>query len=62
MWGETLHGGECSVALPNLSTPEEIDSWTEGWVGLRVCLDSVEKRKISACAENRTPIRRPYSS
>jgi len=62
MWGETLHGSEWSVALPNRSIPGEIDPWTGGWVGLGVCLDFVKKRKISASAENRTPIHRPYSS
>jgi len=62
MSGETLHGGEWSVALPNCITPEEINSWTGGWVGLGVCLDFLEKRKISASAENRTPIHQPYSS
>jgi hypothetical protein len=59
--GQTLHGGEWSFALPNRFTPELIDPGTGGWVGIRVCLDSVEKRKILASTESRIPIPRSYS-
>jgi hypothetical protein len=36
--------------------------WIGGWVGLRVCLDTVEKEKfVAAPAGNRTPVVHPVA-
>jgi hypothetical protein len=44
-----LAGGERSATRPGCFTPGAIahgTHWIGGWVGLRACLDDVEKRKI----------------
>jgi hypothetical protein len=44
-----LDGSEWSASRPARFTPEEIapgTRWIGGWVGLRACPDTVEKREI----------------
>jgi len=46
-----LDGGECQVSRPGRFTPTERAPgtlWIGGWVGPRVILDAVVKRKISS--------------
>jgi hypothetical protein len=57
-----LDGGEWSVSRPGRFTPRERDPgthWRGGWVGPRVVLDTVVKRKIPSLRQEsnpRTPI------
>jgi hypothetical protein len=62
-----LDGGEWSTSCPGCFTPRERASgthWIGGWVGPRVILDAVAKRKIPSPHEelnSRTPIIQPIS-
>jgi hypothetical protein len=52
----TLDGGELSAPLPGLFTPGERapnTHWIGGEVGPRAGLDTMEKRKILPCKENK---------
>jgi hypothetical protein len=50
-----LAGGEWSASYPDHFTPREKapgTHWIRGWVGLRVSLDTVVKRKIPSPYSN----------
>jgi hypothetical protein len=50
-----LDGGECSVSCSGHFTPAEVTPcthWTGGWVGPRIGVDAVEKRKMLPCQES----------
>jgi len=58
-------GGEWSVSRLGHFTSGEISSSVDrlgGWVGPTACMDSVEKRQISALSGDRTLVARPSSS
>jgi hypothetical protein len=59
-----LHGGDCSLSQTSRFTPEGRDPGAHkigGRAGPRTRLDTVEKRKISSVAGNRTLISRSSS-
>jgi hypothetical protein len=62
-----LNGGEWSASRPGRFTPRERapdTHWIGGWMGLRVVLDAVVKRKIPSPrreSNHRTPIVQPLA-
>jgi hypothetical protein len=59
-----LHGGEWSASSPSRFTPGERapgTHWIGGWVGPRVGLDAMEKKKVCSCREPNpdSPVRSP---
>jgi hypothetical protein len=53
-----LDGGEWSASRPGRFTPKERDPgthWIPGWVGPRVVLDAVVKRKILSAQQESNP-------